>query len=596
MVPLRALSILREAPRSRVLLLLLSGTASLAAGFVLVPPVIAERAIVNGGYFYILGVVVLWLALLRRVIARASGHWRETLSPPGPLLVAWLACSIFAAASDDFAPKVLFDEHVVQGTAWHLHATKEIGTPVRAYDVAGSWTAIDVYLDKRPYLLPFLISLAHDLTGHRPLNAFILNILLAAVCLGLTGWIARRLTGSRGASALAMALLATTPLFGQNATGSGLEMLNLALIATLAVAAILHLQTPDDPDRLSLLAVTAVLLAQSRYESVLFAVATAGVIMTGWWKRGRLVLTWPLLGVPLLFVPWAWHSRIVDARPQLWELREGDTARFGWRYVSGNLEGAWNFFQSVAPDQPGSLALVLLGCAGALLLVRRILSQRASPLPAAAVGVAWVGFGVAVHFAVVMFYYWARLDEPVTARFALPSLLMLALLAAAVVRLSPLPGAFALRTSFAVWFLWLAAVGGPVFAQRLYTTRNLVRHEVEWELDRVRSRAGPVLVITSKATLPYILQRVSAVNLSVARLRGAELAWHMERGTFREVLVTQVVRPTAAAGNPAIDPSCVLPGGFKLEPIERKRFGARWIQLSRLVSVQLPAAESRPAD
>jgi hypothetical protein len=201
-----------------------------------------------------------------------------------------------------------------------------------------------------------------------------------------------------------------------------------------------------------------------------------------------------------------------------------------------------------------------------------------------------------VHFAVVMFYYWARLDEPVTARFALPSLLMLALLAAAVVRLSPLPGAFALRTSFAVWFLWLAAVGGPVFAQRLYTTRNLVRHEVEWELDRVRSRAGPVLVITSKATLPYILQRVSAVNLSVARLRGAELAWHMERGTFREVLVTQVVRPTAAAGNPAIDPSCVLPGGFKLEPIERKRFGARWIQLSRLVSVQLPAAESRPAD
>ncbi|MFM8336988.1 MAG: hypothetical protein ACKODK_15635, partial [Opitutaceae bacterium] len=226
----------------------------------------------------------------------------------------------------------------------------------------------------------------------------------------------------------------------------------------------------------------------------------------------------------------------------------------------------------------------------------RILRQPRRTLPARAVGVAWVGFGVVAHFAVVMFYYWARLDEPVTARFALPSLLMLALLAAVAAGLASPRRGPALQAAFAVWIVWLAAVGGPVFAQRLYTTRNLVRHEVEWELDRVRSRAGPVLVLTSKATLPYILERISAVNLSVARLRGAELAWHMERGTFREVLVTQVVRPTTAAGDLAIDPSSALPGGFQLEPIERKRFGARWIQLSRLVSVQLPAADSRPGD
>lgn len=596
MSPLRALFILPETSRRRVLLLLLSVTAALAAGFVLVPPAVAEKAIVVGGYFYILGVVALWAVLAGRVMARGGGRWWGNFSRPGLLSAVWIACSVFVATSDDFAPKVLFDEHVVQGTAWHLHATKEVGTPVRAYDVAGSWTAIDVYLDKRPYLLPFLISIAHDLTGYRPFNAFALNALLAAACLGLTGWLARQLTGSRGAAALGMVLLATTPLFGQNATGSGLEMLNLALIASLAAAGILYLRSPEDPDRLSLLAVTAVLLAQSRYESVLFAAAAAGVIVTGWCKAGRVLLPWPLLGVPLLFVPWAWHSRIVDSRPQLWELREGDSARFAWRYVSGNLEGAWNFFRSVAPDQPGSLALVLLGAGGALLLVRRILRRPATPLPAGAVGVAWVGLGVAAHFAVVQFYYWARFDEPVTARFALPSLLMLALLAAAALRLAPLPRAFTLRASFAIWALWLAAVGGPVFAQRLYTTRNLVRHEVEWELERVRSRPGPVLVITSKATLPCILERISAVNLSVARLRGAELAWHLERGTFREVLVSQIVRPTTASGDLAIDPSSALPAGFRLEPIERKRFGARWIQLSRLVSVEPPASEPRPAD
>ena len=196
----------------------------------------------------------------------------------------------------------------------------------------------------------------------------------------------------------------------------------------------------------------------------------------------------------------------------------------------------------------------------------------------------------------MQFYYWARFDEPVTARFALPSLLMLALLAAVSTRLAPWPRPLVLRASFALWALWLAAAGGPAFAQRLYTARNLVRHEVEWELERVRSRPGPVLVITSKATLPYILERIPAVNLSVARLRGAELAWHMERGTFREVLVTQVVRPTTSDGDAAVDPASALPERFRLEPIERKRFGARWVRISRLIAVEPAPSEPRPAD
>ncbi len=597
-----ALSLHRAPPdmsgisRPRVLGLLLSAVVSLAAGFVLVPPGTAEKAIVAGGYFYILAVVLLWLVLAGRVLGRSLERWREKPFPPRTVVFAGLACAIFSATSDDLAPKVLFDEHVVQGTAWHLHATKEVGTPVRAYDVAGSWTAIDVYLDKRPYLLPFLISLAHDLTGYRPLNAFALNVLLAAACLGLAGWIAGHLTGSRGASVLVMVLLASTPLFGQNATGSGLEMLNLALIAALAVAGILYLDVPEDPDRLSLLAVTTVLLAQSRYESILFSAAAAGIIVTGWWRARRVVMPWPLLATPLLLIPWAWHTRIVDARPQLWELREGESARFSWRYVSGNLEGAWEFFRSVSPDQSGSLALVLLGMAGAFALVARILRRSPAPLPAGAVAVGWVGLGVATHFVVVQFYYWARFDEPVTARFALPTLLMLALLAGVLVRLVPLPRPIVLRAAFAGWLIWMVASGVPAFAQRLYTERNLVRHEVEWEVAQARARRGPVLVITSKATLPFVLERIPAVNLSVARLRGPELAWHLERGTFREVLVTQVVRPTSAEGDAAVDPADALPEGFRLEPIERKRFGARWVRLSRLMAVEPAASAPRPAD
>jgi hypothetical protein len=115
--------------------------------------------------------------------------------------------------------------------------------------------------------------------------------------------------------------------------------------------------------------------------------------------------------------------------------------------------------------------------------------------------------------------------------------------------------------------------------------------EIEWELDQMRQRPGPVLVITSKATMPYLLHRVSAINTPVARTRAAQIAWHLERGTFREVLVAQVLRPTTAQGDAGVEAEDVLPEHFKLEPLDRKRFGTRWIRISRVTAVEAePAA------
>jgi hypothetical protein len=102
--------------------------------------------------------------------------------------------------------------------------------------------------------------------------------------------------------------------------------------------------------------------------------------------------------------------------------------------------------------------------------------------------------------------------------------------------------------------------------------------------------------------MPYLLHRISAIPPPVARGRGPQIAWHMRQGTFREVLVAQVVRPTSARGEAGIEPGDELPPEFQLEPIERKRFGLRWIRLSRLravdsepapISGQTPVEESR---
>ena len=145
--------------------------------------------------------------------------------------------------------------------------------------------------------------------------------------------------------------------------------------------------------------------------------------------------------------------------------------------------------------------------------------------------------------------------------------------------------------------VWLLVFAAPAYARRLYTSQNLVAHEIEWELAQALRQPGPVLMITTRATMPYLLHRVSAINTPVARTRTAQIAWHLREGTFRTVLVSQVLRPTTAGGDAGIDPDDVLPPEFKLEPIERKRFGMRWIRISRLIAVEVePAAAKATSD
>ena len=595
----RFLLLFRGAPdRHRALLFSACGLLAIATGFVLVPPPVAEKLIVAGGYYYMLGVFAAFVLFAGRVATARREVWSGWWRRPGWVVLALVAATLFTVWSDTFQHKVLFDEYVLQGTAWHMHLTKEIGTPVRAYDIEGTWLAIDAFLDKRPYFFTFLISLVHDLSGFRLENTYALNVALACVCLASVYWLVRVLTGRRGPALLAMGLLATLPLVGQNATGASMELHNLTMIAVVMVAGVLYARAPDG-DRLALLVLATVLLAQSRYESVLFVAPVAVIIVIGWWRGGRALLPWPAILAPLLLVPYAWHSRIVDTKPVLWQLREGDTGRFGWQYLAGNLDGARNFFFAISPGQPNSLWLTLLGLAGlawaGVRLIARLRRARVAPAafsPAMPV-VMLVGAGIASNLGMLMFYYWSRFDEPITARFALPTCLLLSLLAGWLVHSLDARRLPATRVAFLGLGVWLLVFGAPAYARRLYTSQNLVAQEIEWELAQALRQPGPVLMITTRATMPYLLHRVSAVNTPVARTRTTQIAWHLREGTFRTVLVSQVLRPTTAEGDAGIDRDDVLPPEFKLEPLERKRFGMRWIRISRLVAVEVEPAAAK---
>ena len=587
------------AARKRLLWFGLSGLVAVGLGFVAVSPQDGQLLITYGGYYYMLGLFGLFVAYAVRVAQSRREVWSAWLRRPGWPAAVIIAATAFALWSDPFLHKVLFDEYVLQATAFHMHATKEIGTVVRAYDFDGTWLPIDTFLDKRPYFFTFLLSLVHDLTGFRVANVFFLNAACTAGFLGLTYWFARTLTGRAG-GLLAVALLVTMPLFGQNATGAGMEMHNLMMLVLVMCLALLYLRAPDD-DRLALLCLGTVLLAQSRYESVIFAGPVAAIVVLGWWRAGRVVLPWAAIATPLLLVPYAWHNRYVSAAPALWQLGEGQQSRFSTRYLAGNLKAAVEFFFNTSPALANSWYLSALGCAGLayglLVLVRRI-RRREAVSPGTTVTVLF-GVGVAGNFALLMFYYWSQLTEPIAARFALPACLMLALLAAVLVhrldRRWP-----ASRAAFLGVGVFLLVSALPAMARRLYTSQNLVMQEVNWEREIFLTRPkGYDLFISNKSSIPWILWQTPSLNLSSARLRGEQLRYHLAQGTFREILVAQALRPTTREGKFGVDPDDLLPDGFRLETLAEKRFGGRMARVSRLVAVDpepaMPAETAKAA-
>jgi hypothetical protein len=249
--------------------------------------------------------------------------------------------------------------------------------------------------------------------------------------------------------------------------------------------------------------------------------------------------------------------------------------------------------------QPNSLWLTLTGLAGLLCVaiqaVKAMRARRAEPSRASpeVVAIVWFGATVAANLVMLMFYYWSRLDEPIASRFALPSCFVLSIAAgwlAHSLDLRWIPATRLLGVGLAAWVLVFAA---PAYAHRFYTSQNMVMHELEWEIEQVAARPRSTLLSTSKATLPFLIRKIPAVNTVLARGRGAQIAWHMRQGTFREVVVSQVLRPTSARGDLIVDPDDVFPENFRLQTMVEKRFGGRWIRISRLEEV-VPVEVSAP--
>lgn len=568
----------------RIWLLFLSVALAIVLGFVAIPDYAAIVFVSKAGFWFVL----LSFAFFLRALWQTWGaelralRWR-TLDWTSVLIVALGGTVLLVHESFGF--KIIMDEIMLLGTSMSMHLDKTVLTPMRGSDIQGTFVILDGMMDKRPLFFPFLVSLLHDLTGYRPANAFVLNGTLTFVFLGLINMLGRLLAG-RLAGWLGVALFAGLPLLAHNTTGGGFELLNLVMIAaTLLLGA--RFVEKRDAASLSAFCFSALLLAQVRYESVIWLLPVALMVLWVWLREGRAILSWPVIFAPLLMIHYPLQHRIFDLRASAWELgsRPGSTSPFALSYVPENIVHAINYFFGRAAEQPNSLVLSSLGCI-AIPFFTLLVVKRFRALPAAspvAVATTFFAIGFAVQFALLMCYFFGQFDDVIIRRLSLPTQLGMVVAVLAVLPQFANPGV--VRGLLALATFGLLARSVPSMAAHAYSQEYLPGKEVAWRREfMARQPRRDYLVIDNDVPL-WLAHKISATPVFQAKgPRRAALVFLMRNRAFSDIFVFQRYNIDAETGRQTLRDGDDLGPDFVLETVVEERL--QTLTLARLSRVR----------
>ncbi|MCX6952574.1 MAG: hypothetical protein NTV51_10480 [Verrucomicrobia bacterium] len=564
----------------RIWLLLLSVALAIVLGFVAIPDFAAIVFVSRTGFWFVLVAFALFLRALWQTWGGEvrTLRWRS---------VDWASVGVVALGGtillvhESYGFKIVMDEIMLLGTSMSMHLDKTVLTPVRGSDIQGAFVILDGMMDKRPLFFPFLASLLHDLTGYRPANAFILNSALTFLFLGLINATGRLLAG-RLAGWLGVALFAGLPLLAHNATGGGFELLNLVMIVATMLLGARFLEKRDEP-ALTAFCFSALLLAQVRYESVIWLLPVALTVLWVWYREGRAILSWPVMFAPLLMIHYPLQHRIFDLRASAWELgsKPGSSTPFALHYVPDNLSHALRYFFGNAAEQPNSLVLSALGCIAApffALLVIKRLRALAVERPMV-VATSFFAIGFAVQFVLLMCYFYGQFDDIIIRRLSLPT--QLGMVVAVLAVLPEFANAAVGRGLLALAAFGLLARSVPSMAAHAYSQEYLPGKETAWRREFIAKQTRRDYLVIDNDSIMWIAHQISATPVFQAKgPRRSSLVFLMRNRAFSDVYVFQRYNIDADTGKMTLRDGDDLGPDFVLETVREERL--QTLTLSRL--------------
>ena len=581
-------SLLAE-PRARMVLFVLIAALACQLGFWTFSPKVAVNLVQDYGYAVMLGTFGLFVWSVVRLVcwnkvveSWRAGGWRIAL-----LL---LVVSALLHVQEPHGFKVVNDEILQLSTSQRMHLSREAQMVSRGYELGSNFELLQGDLDKRPLFFPFLVATLHDLSGYRPENSFILNALLTPVLLGLLYLTVQRVAGTAGGVS-AILLFITVPLLTQTVAGGGFEVLNLVMILATIYLGMCYATTPSAAT-VSAFALAGVLLAQVRYESVLFVVPVAAAILFVSWRNRVLELPWPLLCAPLLLVIYPLQFNLFRLKPELLQLTDRPSGHgvYSLAYFYENVGRALRYSFSWDHSQSNSHLVALGGIIGLgffwMYLYRRH-REMAQSRPAETVFAVFVVALCAQAF-LMLCYFWGAYDEVLTVRLSLPTLLLFVLVLVFVYPLLVPATAWRWRLLVIVtgfYFCWWTL---PTLARRAYAHENFAAETSNWYREYLRTRPDRhFLVIEPRMPRLWLAYGVPSLSYEILAERIEEFCYHYRQGTFGDCLVSQRMGVGDYASGRLVP---VVAHDFgpalRLETVREIRYAPTYvIRLSRIVGI-----------
>lgn len=574
----------------KTLCLMLTAVGSVSLAFFCLDSAQAVFLVKHFGYWLILLNLLLLVALCYREfrgLLSGAVVWRRLSSNKRPLLFI-AAVSLVMIFQQQPGFKIVMDEPVIASTALRMHEHREVMTTVRAHEIQGAFTQLDGYVDKRPYFYPFLVSVLHDLTGYRSLNGVLLNHLLLPLLLLLIYLFGDRFAPGRGGY-LAVGLCATLPLLAMSANGAGLDLLNVVMILLCFFAAEHYMRNPEARSE-NILILTCMLLAQTRYESVVFVFATALVLVLGWYRVRRPLLSWVTVISPFFLIPYGLQRIIFKDDALAYELREGAAEAFALAHIPDNLVAAADFFFNLkTTTYPNSFLISLLFvCALLFVLValpRQLKRYFSAVSPKTVVSVAFSAVLVFNVF-LLMSYHWGQLNDIMATRIALPFMLFQILFSVGVL-LQVFRGRIyhgGLCAATAVFFVGFTL---PSNAKNNYLQWVPGQHETVWVQEKAKKyKEDKVLFITDMSVV-VLAERVPGLAPLFVKRHKAKFKLLMQLRAYDEAFVVfRYIKGSETSADYVTD--WPVYKDFDLEIIEMEKLGEeRFIVLGRVEKVKM---------
>ena len=375
-----------------------------------------QALFVKTTYFFLMATVLCWTGTylhaargLRRdtVVTWVRENWPGLVVALVVTLVAWLAI--------EPALRMLSDEANLVGTSKNFYASRAATFTISGKNYYDSYWDVDVGIDRRPPLFPFLVSLVHVVRGYSYRNAFAFNLLVLPFFVLLSYRLAKSL-GGETFGIVASLFVVAHPITLIAARSGGFDFFTLFFALLVLKSLLDHVRAPS-PARLAILWMNLCLFAEIRYESGLFLPPVLALLllfrMVGWSTLGPYAFVYAL--TPAYLMPRIWQAVLRGSVPE----QEPGAITFS---LENFVRNTGEYFRPVLapfnafPAHAGIvIALGLVGCALWLASQRRGGFWRDWRAPGFRYAL-FVGAWMLVQVVIVFTYVWGRAQAPAAAR------------------------------------------------------------------------------------------------------------------------------------------------------------------------------------